>query len=101
MNGSNQGVQVPLKPDVIHSWRDDGDFQHGAPAGMILVGIMLGAAAGAGALLLGTSIWLSLLIYAATGAVSVLVLAVSVVLRSDPGVPSNRLEMVPENRTVG
>ena len=52
--------------------------------GLILIGIILGGAAGAGALLLGSSIWSALLIYALIGAVSVLMLAVSVALRPDP-----------------
>jgi len=52
--------------------------------GLILIGIVLGGAAGAGALLLGSSIWSALLIYTVIGAVSVLMLAVSVALRPDP-----------------
>lgn len=52
--------------------------------GLILIGIILGGAAGAGALLLGSSIWIALLIYTVTGAMSVLMLAVSVALRPDP-----------------
>ncbi|MEQ8901177.1 MAG: hypothetical protein RID11_13820 [Roseovarius sp.] len=52
--------------------------------GLILVGTMLGGTVGAGALLLGYSIWIALLIYAAIGAVSVLGLAVCIALRPDP-----------------
>ena len=52
--------------------------------GLILIGTVLGGAAGASALLLGYSIWIALLIYAALGAASVLGLAVCVALRPDP-----------------
>ncbi len=49
--------------------------------GPILVGILLGAAAGAGALMIGSSIWLALLIYSTTGAVSLLGLALLLAYR--------------------
>jgi hypothetical protein len=52
--------------------------------GLILIGTVLGSTAGASALLLGYSIWIGLLIYAAIGAASVFALAVCVALRPDP-----------------
>ena len=52
--------------------------------GLILAGTVLGGAAGVGALLLGSSIWIALLIYSATGVAGVLGMAVCVALRSDP-----------------
>ena len=51
--------------------------------GLILVGIVFGSAAGIGALLLGSSIWIALLTYTAISAASVLGLAMSIALRSD------------------
>ncbi len=48
--------------------------------GFILVGILLGAAGAVWALLLGTSIWIALLIYTLTGTISVLTLAVCIAL---------------------
>jgi len=53
-------------------------------AGLILIGVVLGAAAGVGTLLLGSSIWIALLVYTVIGGGSILVLAVSVALRPDP-----------------
>jgi len=53
--------------------------------GQILVGMVLGGATSFGALLLGSSIWTALLIYAAIGAASVLGLAVIVALRDPQG----------------
>ena len=52
--------------------------------GLIFVGTVLGSVAGAGALLLGSSIWSAFQIYTAVGVLTVLGLAVSVALRPDP-----------------
>lgn len=49
--------------------------------GLILVGTGLGAAAGLGAVLLGYSIWMALLIYSAAGVASVLGLAALAIAR--------------------
>ncbi|MBE0454269.1 hypothetical protein [Roseovarius autotrophicus] len=52
--------------------------------GLILVATVLGAAAALGAVLLGQSIWIALLIYSGTGVLAVLVLATIMALRTDP-----------------
>jgi len=52
--------------------------------GLILVGTVLGGAAGVTALMLGASIWTAFLLYTATGATTVLALGASIALRPDP-----------------
>jgi sugar phosphate permease len=57
---------------------------HRMIVGLILVGTGLGAMAALGAVLLGHSIWMALLIYSAAGVASVLGLAFAIALRPDP-----------------
>ncbi len=89
MNISDQSAQIALNPDTTPAWQYEASVQRdaapaaGAPVGMVLVGIILGLVAGGAAMLLGTSFLMSLLIYAVTGAVSVLALAVSFAVREE------------------